>query len=136
MKCLPLRIWFLVTVAFALSAVIIRLVWEGVVNPLPDTLTLISLIILVILGSYALFIYLTIKPNWEKLKSLPVVIGFTIITTGGLIGTVLHFIRFVPSPEADAPLSVIIASLLLLAGISGYILILRVFWSLRKAKES
>lgn len=136
MKYLPLRIWFLVTVAFALSAVIIRLVWEGVVNPLPGTLTLISLIILVILGSYALFIYLTIKPGLEKLKSLPVVIGFTIITTGGLIGTVLHYIRFIPSPVGEPFLSKVIASLLFLAVASAYFLLLWVFWSLRKARES
>lgn len=136
MKCLPLKIWFMVTVTLTLGAVITRLVWEGVVNPSAGTLSVIILLILLILGIYALLIYLTAKPSLKKLKSLPVGILVTVTATAGLISSVIHFIRFIPSPEADAPLSVIIASLLLLAGISGYILILRVFWSLRKAKES
>lgn len=73
----------MVTITLAISATIIRLVWEGVVNPLAGTLTFMSLVILVILGGYALFIYLTIKPTRGKLKSLPVAIGFTVIITGG-----------------------------------------------------
>ncbi len=136
MKYLPLRIWFLVTITLAISATIIRLVWEGVVNPLAGTLTFMSLVILVILGGYALFIYLTIKPTRGKLKSLPVAIGFTVIITGGLIGTVLHYIRFIPSPPGEPFLSKVIASLLLLAIISIYFLLLWVFWSFRKARES
>lgn len=136
MKYLALKIWFLVTITLALSAAIIRLVWEGVVNPSAGTLTFMSLVILVSLGAYALSIYLTIKPTRETLKSLPVVIGFTIIITGGLIGTILHYVRFVPSPPGEPFLSKVIASLLFLAMISLYLLLLWVFWTLRKTNKS
>ena len=136
MKYLPLRIWLMAALTFALGAAITRLIWEGIVNPSAGTLTLISLVILVILGGYALFIYLTTKPSREKLKSLPVVIGVTVIATVALIGTVFHFTRFIPSPEAAAPLSKVIATLLLLAAVSSYFLILWGFWSIRKARES
>lgn len=136
MKYLALKIWFLVTITLALSAAIIRLVWEGVVNPSAGTLTFMSLVILVSLGAYALSIYLTIKPTRETLKSLPVVIGFTIIITGGLIGTILHYVRFVPSPPGEPFLSKVIASLLFLAMISIYLLLLWVLWTLRKTNKS
>ncbi|GAI13494.1 unnamed protein product, partial [marine sediment metagenome] len=86
----------------------------------------------VILGIYALSLYLIIKPSLKKLKSLLVRIWVTIIITGGLIDGVIHFVRFVPSPEAASPLSIIIASLLLVGGISAYLLVLWVIWFIRK----
>ena len=128
MKYLPLKIWFMVSVMLALGAVIVRLVWEVTESPSAGTLAVIILVILAILGTYALLVYLTIKHNLEKLQSLPVVIWITVMATAGTIGGAIHFIRFVPSPEAYAPLSVVIASLLLLALISGYFLLLCVIW--------
>ncbi len=70
------------------------------------------------------------------LKSLPVRIWVTIIITGALIDGIIHFVRFVPSPEAASPLSVVIASLLLVGGIGAYLLVLWVIWSVWKARKS
>ena len=134
MNYLPLRIWLMVTVALFFSAVIARLVWEVTDTPSAGTLAVIIPLILVTLGVYALFLYLTIKPSVKKLKSLPVSIGVTIIGTAALISGVIHFVRFVPSPEAALPLSVVIASLLLAGGVSAYSLVLRVIWPIWKAR--
>ena len=132
MNRLALRIWLMVSITLALGAVVVRLVWEVINTTAAGSLVIIILLILVILGIYALLLYLTIKPAVKKLKSLPVRIGVTLIATAAIISATIHFIRFVPSPEAASPLSVIIASLLLMAGISAYPLILRLIWPIRK----
>ena len=135
MNYLPLRIWCMVTVALFFSAVIVRLVWEVTDTPSPGTLAVIIPLILVTLGMYALLLYLTIKPSVKKLKSLPISLGVIVIGTAALISSIIHFIRFVPSPEAASPISVIIASLLLAGGISAYLLILWVIWPVWKARK-
>lgn len=136
MNHLPLRIWLLVSITFALSAVIVRLVWE-VTSTIPTgTMVIIILLILVTLSIYALLLYLTIKPGLKKLRSLYVRISVTIIITAALISGIIHFVRFVALPPPNPPISVIIASLLLMAGISAYLLVLWVIWFIRKARES
>jgi len=134
MKHLPLRIWFMVTLALALAPVIIRLVWEMTNTTLAPSLVILVLVILTIVGIYALVLYLLIAPSMKKLRSLPVVIGVMVVFTAGLIGSIIHYIRFVPSPEAAALLSVVTATLLIMAAISGYILILWVIWSFWKGR--
>jgi hypothetical protein len=136
MNYLPLRIWLLVSIALALGAVIVRLVWE-VTSTIPTgTVVIIILLILVTLGTYVLLLYFTIKPGLKKLRSLPVRISVTIIITATLISGIIHFVRFVALPPPNPPLSVIIASLLLMASISAYSLVLWVIWFIRKARES
>ena len=134
MNHLALRIWLMVSITPAIAAVVVRLVWELTTATAAGTWVIVILLILVTLGIYALLLYLTIKPNVKKLKSLPVVIGVTVIITAVLISGIIHFIRFVPSPEAASPLSVVIASLLLVGGISAYPLVIRVIWSIWKGR--
>ena len=135
MKYLPLKIWLIVVITLAISAVIIRLIWEIVYSPPTASLSLIILVMLALLGSYILFIYFTIKPNLKRLTSLPIGIVVTVMATAGLIGGIIHFIRYVPSPEATEPLSVVIATLFLLAGSSAYFLLLWIIWSIWKTRK-
>ncbi|MDD4873913.1 MAG: hypothetical protein PHE15_02925 [Dehalococcoidales bacterium] len=134
MNYLPFRIWLLVSIALAISAVMVRLVWEATISRPVSSMVIIALCILVTLGVYALILCLTIRPSLKKLRSMPIRICGTIIITAALIGGIIHYIRFVPSPEAASPLSVVIATLLLLAGISAYPLALLVIW--RKGRKS
>jgi len=136
MNYLHLRIWLIVSVTLAIAAVIVRLVWEVIDAPSTGYLLVVVAVLLVTLGIYALILYLTIKPSLKKLKSLPVRIWVTVIITAALIVSIIHFVRFIPSPEAASPLSVIIASLLLTAVVSAYPLVLWVIWFIRKAGES
>jgi hypothetical protein len=136
MNHLPLRIWLIVSVTLLTSAVIVILAWAVTYAPSVSYLFVVLAILLVTLGIYALFLYLIIKPSLKKLKSPPVRIWVTIIITSALIDGIIHFVRFVPSPEAVSPISVIIASLLLTGGISAYLLVLWVIWSIRKTRES
>ena len=134
MNYLSLRIWLIVSATLAIGAVIVRLVWEVIHAPSAGYLFVVLLVMLVTLGIYALLIYLVIKPSRKKLKSLPIRISITAIVNIGIIDAIIHFVRFVPSPEAVLPISVIIASLLLAAGISAYPLVLWVIWFIGKAK--
>jgi len=70
------------------------------------------------LGVYALLVYFTIKPDWEKLKSLLVGIGLALMATGGFISGIIHFIHFVLSPQAAALLSLVLVILFAFAGVS------------------
>ena len=128
MSHLLLRVWLMVSCTLALSAVIVRLAWEIYVNPFVATLAVVTPVIVVIAGTNALIIYLLIAPSMRKIKSLPVEILIIGIFTAGVIASIIHYIRFVPSPEGDAPLSIVIATLLLIAVVSGYLAVLWVFW--------
>ena len=136
MSHLPLRIWLLVSITLALSAVTVRLAWEVTFTTAVSSMVIIALSILVVLSIYALLLYFTIRPSLKKVRSLPIKIWVTVIITAGLTSGIIHFIRFVPSPEAAAPLSVVIAILLLLAGINAYLLVLRVMWFIRQPSKS
>ena len=126
MNYLPFKIWFIVALTLDLGAVIVRLAWEVIVAA--PSLVVIILVMFTTLSIYALLLYLIIKPNLKKLKSLPVRIWVSVIVTAAIISAIVHYIRFVPSPEATSPLSVIIASLLLAASISIYLLALWSLW--------
>ena len=135
MSRLYLRLWVIVSITLALSAAMVRLVWE-LTRPMPTgSLVIVILLIITILGIYALFLYVTIKPSPKKLKSLPVAISATTILTGAIAGCVIHYIRFVPSPEASSIRSVVMSSLLLAAGVSIYFMVLWVIWVFRKTRK-
>lgn len=135
MSRLYLRLWVIVSITLALSAAMVRLVWELTRPMSTGSLVIVILLIIAILGIYALFLYLTIKPSLKKLKSLLVAISATTILTGAITGCIIHYIRFVPSPEASSVRSVVMASLLLAAGVSIYFMVLWVIWWLRKTKK-
>jgi hypothetical protein len=123
MKHLTLRIWSLVTLTPVIVAIIIRIIWELMVNPSTGGLIMSIIVILELLGLYALIGYFILKPNLKMLTSLSIGIGVAIMTTGGLIGGIIHFTRFVLSSEAGLPWRLVIALLYLLAGTSAYLVL-------------
>jgi uncharacterized membrane protein len=96
-------------------------------------MVIIILLILAVLGTYALLLYLTIRPSLKKLKSLPAAILVTLIATGAITGGVIHFFHFVFSSNPIFPLGVIVAILLLAVLVSAYLLVLWFIWSVWKA---
>jgi len=136
MNRLPLKIWFIVSLTLALGAIITSLVYRATVTTSAGSMVVIVLLILAILGTYALLLYLTIRPSLKKLKSLPVAILVTLVATGAIADAVIHFFRFVFSPDPTLPFGIIVAVLLLAAGISAYLLVLWVIWSMWEARGS
>jgi hypothetical protein len=121
-----------VALTLALGAATVRLAWGISSANHAGSLAIIILLMVAIVATYALLVYLAIKPSLKKLRSLPVAIVATIIAGGGIIGSIIHFIRFVPSPKASSPLSIIIASLLMASGVVICALILWVVWRFRE----
>lgn len=132
MKSLYLRVWVIIALTLALGAALVRLVWALAVVSHAGSFAVISLLMVAILATYALLLYLVIRPSLNKLRSLPVAIAATVIAGGGIIGSIIHFIRFVPSSNASSPLSVIVASMLLASGLVLCALILWVVWRFRQ----
>jgi hypothetical protein len=138
MNHLFLRIWLMVSCTLALSAVIVCLAWEIHVNPFLSMLPIVITLIIVIAGTSALIIYLLISPSVRKINSLPVRIWTTGIFTAGVIASVIHYIRYVPSIDSHELIGIVsiaIATLLLLAAVSGYLAILWFFWLIRVKKR-
>jgi len=132
---LPLKIWLIVTLTLALIAGIISLVWNVTVTTSAGSMVVIILLILAVLGTYALLLYLTIRPSLKKLKSLPAAILFTLIATGAITGGAIHFFRFVLSSAPIFPLGVIVAILLLAVLVSAYLLVLWFIWSVWRGER-
>jgi len=99
-----------------------------------DARALIVLLMLAVLNVYSLIIYIIIRPSREKLSNLFFKIWITVTATATAAAGVIHFVRFLPSPQCVPPFSPIIAILLLVGGISGYLLVLWVVWSILKAE--
>ena len=132
----PLKIWFIVIITLATSAFMVRAIWELAIVTAVGSIVIMILLILVVTSMYAFALYFTIRPNLKLLRSRPVRIWATALLTACMISGIIHFVRFVPSPESVPPWSVVIAILLLLTEISIYFLLLRVIWSSWKIEGS
>ncbi len=130
-----LRMWVIVALTLALGAAIIRLAWGITTASHGGSIAIIILLMVAISVTYALLLYLAIKPSLKKLTSLPVAILASVIAGGGTVGGTIHFVRFVSSPRASSPLSVLVASLLMASGVTICGLILWVVWRVRKGKK-
>ncbi len=119
------------TITLTVTGIVIRSIWQIVVIPTAGTFRIFIPLILALLGLNAVVIYLAVKP--QKLKSLPIVIGITVVATVGLIAGVAHFVHFIISPEAAPVLSKIVSAFVILPSLSAYLLLLYFFWSLRKS---
>ncbi len=134
MKYKTFRVWSLVTITPVFAAIIMRIVWELEVNNSSSGLVMSALVIIGLLGLYALIFYLVLKPNLAMLTSLPFWTAVTVIATGGLIGGIIHLTRFVSSPQSELPWSLVIVLLYLFAGFNAYCILVWFVWSLWQKK--
>ncbi len=130
MNYFRLKIWIIVTITFAIVAVVIRSIWQVVVIPTPGTMRIFIPLIFTLLGLDAIIIYLALNP--QRFKSLPIVIGTTVVITAGLVAGVSHFVHFIISPQADPALCKVIGAFVLLSSLSAYAMSIWFIWSLRR----
>ncbi len=128
MKTNALKLWFLGTVTLLVTALTMRMVWELLEAVAPGTFIICTLLILFILGVYAATIYFTFNPDFKKLKSPPFRIGFSVMLIAALIAGIIHAYRFIPSPEANIPISIPMALLFLAAQVSICVLLIYLLW--------
>ena len=135
MKLQTLKIWFLVAITPVFMAIFTRMVWELVANFSTSGLVMSVLAITALLGVCTLLFYLVLKPNLKILSNLTVWTIGAVMATGGVIGAVIHLMRFLPSPECELPWSLIIALLYFTALLNAYFILLWHIWALWKKKR-
>jgi hypothetical protein len=135
MKSRALRVWIIAALTPALAAAIIRLAWGMTRHPHPGSLAIMILLMVATSATYALLLYLIIKPSLKKLKSLPVAIMATVLAAGGIVGCIIHFFRYITSPRAHLFINFLLAGILLASALAICGLILWFFWRLYKGKE-
>ena len=135
MKLQTFKIWFLVAITPVFMAIITRMVWELVANFSTSGLIMSIMVIIAILGVCAIMFYLILRPNLKVLNSLPIWIIGAVMATGGVAGAVIHFMRFLPSPECELPWSLVIALLYFIALLNAYSILLWHVWSLWKKRS-
>jgi hypothetical protein len=128
-----IKVWFIVTFTLAVIAVVIRSIWQIVVIPTPGTMLIFIPLITALLGLDALFAYLLFKPG--IFRTLPFIIGMTVVLTASLVAGVTHFVRFIISPLAEPFWSQVIGWLVMTSSFSAYLLVVRLIWSFRKQGE-
>jgi hypothetical protein len=110
-----------VGIAFLIAAVAVRLGWEYVDPFSIERFATITTSILCVLGIGALIILIILNP--QRLKSPPFFITVAGVVLLGLIGGLLHYLRFVFISDVP-PLAIVIATSLLLATSCGFVSIL------------
>ena len=126
MNNLSFKVWFIVALTLAFGTAVTRLAWEVIVSA--HSLVVMVSVMFVALNIYVLLLYFVIKPSLKKLKSLSVRIWISVIVTAAIISAIVHYIRFVPSPEATWLLDIVLASMLLAASIIIYLLVFCALW--------
>ena len=115
------KVWIATGMAFLVAAIGIRLGWEFVAASSAESFATISLSILAVLGIGGLVVFFILRP--EKLASRAVSTGAVVAVALGLIGGLVHYIRFV-FISGVPPLAKVIATALALASVCGFVAML------------
>jgi hypothetical protein len=123
-----LRIWAAITITLAMSAAILILARNIGYATSAVGLAMLIMVMVAALGAWGLAVYFIFRPGYRVLQSPFFKGGVTLIVTAGVGGGLIHYLRFIPSPEAAPTLSKVIATLLMAAGISAYVLLMWLIW--------
>jgi len=124
-----IKFWASAGIIFLILAVAIRLGWEYTDGFTIERFFTITLSIACVLGIGALLIAMVLEPR--RLRSPIFFITVAVIVSLGMIGGLIHYVRFVFISDVPA-LAIIIATALTLASMCGFILIL---YSIRWARQ-
>jgi hypothetical protein len=119
-------------ITFLVAAIAIRLGWECTDRFSIEAFATVSLSILAVLGIGALVILVIFRP--ERLVSRSFSVAFVGLVLLGLVGGLLHYVRFVFISEVPS-LAIAVATALLLASLSGFALVLYGIRLLRLTEE-
>ena len=131
-----LRIWAFATVTVAFVGGAIRLGWAFDSGPMPaDAWTLVALIALAVLNTYALVVFVIVTPPHRLRAARFFKIWVTVTIVAALAAAVTHLLRFLPSSQCVWPISVIVAFLLLAASFSAGLLVMWFIWFVLRAED-
>jgi len=125
------RIWLLASITPMVIMLLIRLGWHGYANRTLYSISYVVLLELAMLIGYGIVFYFLTSTAPKKFQKKFVRISVIVLVNLGMVGGVVHFIRYVPSPEAINSLAIALAALLLVGGLSGYALFVKYMWDSR-----
>ncbi|MFA5629044.1 MAG: hypothetical protein WC958_02110 [Dehalococcoidales bacterium] len=129
MKNKLIKFWIVLTVTPVTAALVLRLIWAAQIAYAIGTWIIIVLLISAAVALYAALLYFIFNPDAiNKLKTLPSKIFFSVVLIALIIVSVIHFYRFVPSPEANLSISIPMAIMILISELSGGSLMLYLIW--------
>ena len=129
-----IKVWFVATFTLAVIAVVIRSIWQIVAIPTQGTMLIFIPLITALLGLDALFAYVLFRP--VIFRTMPFIIGMTVVLTASLVAGTTHFVNFITSPLAEPFWSQVIGWLVMISSFSAYLLVIRVIWSFRRPGEA
>jgi len=124
-----IKFWACSGITFLILAVAVRIGWEYVDGFNIERFFTITLSIACVLGIGGLLIAMVLDPR--RLRSPVFLTLVAAIVSLGLVGGLIHYVRFVFISDVP-PLSVVIATTLTLATLCGFVLIL---YSIRWARQ-
>lgn len=128
-----IKFWACSGIAFLILAVAIRLGWEYVDGFNIERFSTITLSIACVLGIGGLLIAMVLDPR--RLRSPVFFTLVAAIVSLGLVGGLIHYVRFVFISDVP-PLAIVIATALTLATLCGFVLILyAIRWLRRRYPE-
>lgn len=122
------KFWLIGTLTITVVAVIIILSYWIRRATSWDGLIMLALLVGVVVIIYALAIRFILRPERRLLSSTSFKVVTTAILSAGLVSGVIHYFRFIPSPEAATTYSKTVATLLIVAGLSAYALLMALLW--------
>ena len=123
-----IRLWAGITLTLFVAAGVITFARYMRVSDSWDGMLMLVLIVLAILLVYSLIIYFLMRPGSAFFRSGLFKSLASVIATAAIAAGFIHYLRFIPSPEAAAMLSKVVATLLMVGGFSLYFLFLYYIW--------
>ena len=109
MNRLSFKIGLFISVTLAMSAVILILARHISYATSAVALAMLIMCVVTALGVWGWVTDFIHKPGIKVLRSPFFQGSVTVITTTGIVSAIIHYLRFIPSPEAAATLSKVIA---------------------------
>ena len=122
------RLWAGITLTFFVAAGVITFARYMRVADSWDGMLMLVFIVLALLLVYGLIIYFLMRPGAAFFRSTFFKSLASAIATAAIAAGFIHYLRFIPSPEASALLSKVVATLLVVGGFSLYFLFLYYIW--------
>lgn len=129
-----IRLWGGLTLTFFVAAGVITFGRYMRVADSWDGMLMLVLIVLAILLVYGLAVYFLMRPGSAFFRSGLFKSLVSVIATAAIAAGFIHYLRFMPSREASAMLSKVVATLLTVGGFSAYSLLLHCLWRRRAGR--
>ena len=129
-----IRLWGGLTLTFFVAAGVITFGRYMRVADSWDGMLMLVLLVFVMLLVYGLAIYFLVRPSSAFFRTAFFKGLISALATAAMAAGFIHYLRFMPSREASAMVSKVVATLLTAGGFSAYSLLLYCLWRRRTGR--